>query len=149
MLDSRAPPAQIAEEEKQRESAIETEVQRLLHEARMWRPANSVFWIAWGIIQAKVPSMNDSIATTARQPKSDPLSMKMQQMGKDGKGLGPEEASGGEGDENGEAGEDEFDYLGYARERARFFWGDMLRLGMVREDELPVDLRGRVKIVNH
>ncbi|KAL8664059.1 MAG: hypothetical protein Q9202_003351 [Teloschistes flavicans] len=154
MLDSRAPPAQIAEEEKQRESAIETEVQRLLHEARMWRPANSVFWIAWGIIQAKVPSMNDahnndSIATTARQPKSDPLSIEMQQMGKDGKGLGPEEASGGEGDENGEAGEDEFDYLGYARERARFFWGDMLRLGIVREDELPIDLRGRVKIVNH
>ncbi|KAL9581943.1 MAG: hypothetical protein Q9212_003596, partial [Teloschistes hypoglaucus] len=59
MLDSRAPPAQIAEEEKQREAFVESEVQRLLHQARMWRPANSAFWTAWGIIQAKVPGMDD------------------------------------------------------------------------------------------
>lgn len=156
MLDSRAPPAQIAEEERQREAAVESEVQRLLHQARIWRPANSAFWTAWGIIQAKVPGMNeardDNSATataTAAQAGTEQLSEEAQQMGEGAKGKSPEDASGGDGGEDDEAGEDEFDYLGYARERARFFWGDMLRLGMVREDELPVDLRGRVKIVNY
>ncbi|KAL9590368.1 MAG: hypothetical protein Q9203_000839 [Teloschistes exilis] len=154
MLDSRAPPAQIAEEERQREAAVESEVQRLLHQARMWRPANSAFWTAWGIIQAKVPGMNEtrddnSATATAAQAGSEQLSEEAQQTGEGAKGKSPEDASGGDGGEDDEAGEDEFDYLGYARERARFFWGDMLRLGMVREDELPTDLRGRVKIVNY
>ncbi|KAL8689840.1 MAG: hypothetical protein Q9218_004572 [Villophora microphyllina] len=161
MLDSRAPPAQIAEEEKQREAAIETETQRLLQETRLWRPANSAFWTAWGIIQAKFPGMSEaldarkahdeSVGTppATGQAGSDPLSPELQQMVIDVKEKRPEEASGGEGVGDGEEGEDEFDYLAYARERAMFFWGDMLRLGMVTREELPEELRGRVKVVDY
>jgi len=44
--------------------------------------------------------------------------------------------------------EDEgFDYLGYAKERAMFFWGDMVTLGLVKKEELPEELRRRLKIV--
>jgi choline kinase len=43
--------------------------------------------------------------------------------------------------------EDEFDYLGYAHQRAMFFWGDCVELGLVKLEELPEALRGAVRIV--
>lgn len=51
--------------------------------------------------------------------------------------------------ENNEAEEEheEFDYLGYAQHRAMFFWGDMLQMGLVKEDELPADMREKIKVV--
>lgn len=42
-----------------------------------------------------------------------------------------------------------FDYLGYAQERAMFFWGDVLQLGIMRKDELPQTLLEKIKIVEH
>jgi len=42
---------------------------------------------------------------------------------------------------------EEFDYLGYAQHRAMFFWGDMLQMGLVKEDELPEDMKAKVKVV--
>ena len=42
---------------------------------------------------------------------------------------------------------EEFDYLGYAQHRAMFFWGDMLQMGLVKEEELPEEMRSKVKIV--
>jgi choline kinase len=30
-----------------------------------------------------------------------------------------------------------------------FFWGDCIQMGLVKEDELPAELRERVKIVPH
>ena len=56
-----------------------------------------------------------------------------------GKGVVVEEIEEGE-----EAGGG-FDYLAYAQDRALFFWGDMLELGLVKEEELPVDLVERAK----
>ncbi|KAL8950349.1 MAG: hypothetical protein Q9222_003601 [Ikaeria aurantiellina] len=151
MLDSRAPPAQIAEDEKRRDEMTESEIQRLMLEARMWRPANSAQWVAWGIVQAKVPGMDDTEKPADDEeaptpaPGSDPLSPEMEQAAKDLGDKRPEEgASAEDGDE-----EDEFDYLGYARERAMLFWGDVLQLGLVDKEELPVELRNRVKVVEY
>ncbi|KAH0847390.1 hypothetical protein AYO21_03702 [Fonsecaea monophora] len=56
---------------------------------------------------------------------------------------GDPDAGGDEPDEP----EDEFDYLAYAQDRAMFFWGDCLRLGLVKESDLPRDLVQRAKIV--
>ena len=47
---------------------------------------------------------------------------------------------------DGEEGE-EFDYLAYAQDRAMFFWGDMVNLGLVRREELPEELVRRLKVV--
>lgn len=44
---------------------------------------------------------------------------------------------------------DEFDYLGYSQDRALFFWGDMVQLGIVKFEELPESLRSRIKIVDY
>ena len=43
--------------------------------------------------------------------------------------------------------EEEFDYLSYAHERALFFWGDVVQLGIVKREELPEGLQMKLKIV--
>ena len=42
---------------------------------------------------------------------------------------------------------EEFDYLAYAQDRAMFFWGDCIQMGVVNKEDLPEELRERVKIV--
>ncbi|OQV06376.1 hypothetical protein CLAIMM_10947 [Cladophialophora immunda] len=271
-------------EEDEREKAQEAEIDRLLQQTRLWRTANSAQWVAWGIVQAKVPeldameerekeekttektlskrikerrkSVTEMISAGEQKvvekmknlvgkdgggrhhqgehadPMSDPLTEEEKRMQGEShwdrpEGRAQEEAhhegngdvvikpsadttdhsstscstieehaqrntdleqsttvNGGgvsscsqlqtqpriEPDHNGhaetqedglshpdsrpsspsEAGEepeDEFDYLAYAQERAMFFWGDCLRLGLVTEAELPEDLVQRVKLV--
>lgn len=158
MLDSRAPPAQIAKEEKQRDEALETEIERLTKETRIWRIANSAQWVAWGIVQAKVQGMDEALeAQKNASPKSedtvsqtmpklhldsDPLSPEMVGLAQDAHDKRPEEDTN-----DGE--EEEFDYLGYAHERALFFWGDVLQLGIVKKEDLPKELLEKVKIVEY
>lgn len=157
MLDSRAPPAQIAEEEKQRDEALETKIDRLSKETRMWRIANSAQWVAWGIVQAKVPGMDEALEAqknTTRKSEdtacqttpqahlsSDPLSPEMAEIAQDAHDKRPEEDTHDE--------EEEFDYLGYAHERALLFWGDVLQLGIVKREDLPKELLEKVKIVEY
>jgi choline kinase len=120
MLDARVPPGGWKEEEKRREEQTELRVEELMEETRLWRAANSAQWVAWGIIQAKIP------------------------------GLEAELPGGGITDfEEAEIEPDEFDYLGYAQERALFFWGDCVLLGLVSPSELPEGLRGRIKLVEY
>jgi len=45
--------------------------------------------------------------------------------------------------------EDEFDYLAYAQDRALFFWGDVVGLGIVKKEDLPQDLVKKMKVVDH
>lgn len=63
-------------------------------------------WAAWGVVQAKIPTGE----------------------GKEGEGHPDERGAKNE--------EGEFDYLGYAQERALFFWGDMISLGVMTEEEV-------------
>jgi len=141
MLDSRAPPAQIAEEERERDEATESEIARLMLEARIWRVANSAQWVAWGIVQAKIPQMRP-LPPAQTTLDSDPLSPEMAALAQDAHDKRPEE--GGD-----ETEEEEFDYLGYAQERAMFFWGDVVQLGLVGREELPEGLEGRIKVVEY
>ncbi|KAL8766289.1 MAG: hypothetical protein Q9209_006879 [Squamulea sp. 1 TL-2023] len=167
MLDSRAPPAQIAEEEKGREEATEIETRRLMHEARIWRPANSAQWVAWGIVQAKVEGMDEALEARITHGKrdgygdgqavdrskagSDPLYPELKKMADNAKDKRQEEAEGvaREGGDAEDEGEAAFDYLGYAQDRAMFFWGDMLQMGLVKKEELPEDVRAKVKTVEY
>lgn len=166
MLDSRAPPAQIAEEEQQRDDHLESEIKRLSHETRLWRVANSAQWVAWGIVQAKVAGMDEALEAKKNEtPKSeetvnfapqaegrlgsDPLSPEMVGVAEDAHDKRPEGSESSVDDVADEEAEDEFDYLGYAQERAMFFWGDVLQLGLVKREELPEDLLEKVKIVEY
>jgi choline kinase len=129
MLDARVPPGGWKEEERIREELIERRISDLLDETRLWRPANSAQWVAWGIVQAKVPELE------GKAPSAE---------GKDG-----HTAAGGEEGTEEESGADEFDYLGYANDRVMFFWGDCVRMGLIKLEELPEDLRPRLKLVEY
>lgn len=162
MLDARAPTNYDAEE-KARERTQEAEIQRLLHQTRMWRTANSAQWVAWGIVQAKVPELADppgknmgaSVLEKIRDKlhaHSDPLDPDVAARREDAKHDRPEsrekENEHHEGDGEHEA-EESFDYLAYAQERAMFFWGDCIQMGIVKERDLPAAMRSQIKYVRY
>jgi len=113
MLDARTPAGSSAssykEEEQSRQDAIAGEAEWLMEEARAWRPASHAMWATWGVVQTKIPPGE----------------------GKEGEGRTDER-----GASTGEDGDGEFDYLGYAQERALLFWGDMICLGVMKEEEV-------------
>lgn len=169
MLDSRAPPGERYEErEAQAEKQIEEEARRLMAETRLWRLANSAMWTAWGIVQAHIPGMPDFEANdlTPTNEKSETAAM-LESATAELRAEGGTEANGivsqelaEEKDENKDVveqeadlfkpqDEEEFDYLSYANDRALFLWGDMIRLGLVKAEDLPTELRERVKIVEY
>ena len=45
--------------------------------------------------------------------------------------------------------EGSFDYLAYAQDRALFFWGDLLEMGLVKEEELPTEVVKRAKRIGY
>ncbi|KFH48638.1 Choline kinase-like protein [Hapsidospora chrysogenum ATCC 11550] len=118
MLDSRAPPGGWTAADQERDEQTEKRVRDLLEETRLWRPVNSAMWVAWGVVQAKVPGLDSGEAPAAE-------------------------------DDDDDAGADEFDYLSYAQDRAFFFWGDLVQMGLVKAEELPEQLRARLKIVDY
>jgi choline kinase len=163
MLDARAPPGGAGSdydaEEKAREKKMEKDIERLLHETRLWRIACSASWVAWGIVQAKVPELDEpprkSIASSVidkvkatLHPQSDPMDEEEREHKEDAKHDRPEgraqEEAHHEGDEEQD---DEFDYLAYAQERAMFFWGDCLQMGLVKDEDMPEGTRKMLKTV--
>lgn len=158
VLDSRAPPSSYLEEESVRKHAVEDEVDRLVHETRIWRMANSAQWVAWGIVQAKVPGLDEALKS--RYQPATPSSLLLQRgttsvaSGTTSSDEGPRkeegEKGGGQEQEEEENDDDgEFDYLAYAQDRALFFWGDALQLGIVKREDLPTPLLERIKIVEY
>ncbi|KAF2222673.1 kinase-like domain-containing protein [Elsinoe ampelina] len=137
----------------------EREIRRLMKETRRWRMANSAQWVAWGIVQAKIPGLPEIGEDGSVSPPKVEGEVKVEREAEEGREiveglerveLGDGKESGvvgkGEADEEDEEDEDEeFDYLSYARDRAVFFWGDALALGFVKESELPADVRRDVK----
>lgn len=118
-----------------------------MYETRLWRVVNSAHWVAWGVVQAHIPGMpmdagHDEHAAEGLAPGqgSDPLDAEGAAAVKDLAEKRPEEAGADDGG---------FDYLSYARDRALFFWGDVLQLGIVDEKDLPQELVSRVKVVAH
>jgi choline kinase len=170
LLDSRTPGGSSSdlatglydykEEEAQREKEMARQTKALLDETRIWRIANSAQWVAWGIVQAKVPeldtlpSTNNVILPEASLTEEPALVENEKSVDEDEKpeGSKAEAPLAGESikDAEAEAGdeEDEFDYLAYAQDRAMFFWGDVLGLGIVSKEELPEELLARAKIVD-
>lgn len=143
-----------------------------MKEARLWRVANSAQWVAWGIVQAKVPELDDlrvsasqdelspvlitptsdaspSMASLPSAQPSEELQQKQESQIHDKRpeGLIAKALLSGQNVDNVTDEDEEFDYLGYAQERAMFFWGDMVALGLVKKEELPEGLRRRLKIV--
>ncbi|KAJ5711898.1 hypothetical protein N7488_006054 [Penicillium malachiteum] len=120
-----------ASHEKSIEEELEMEVRRLMHQTRLWRVMCSAQWAAWGIVQAKVPGMEEGIAEmTAGSSGASGISHENGHE-KNGEAQPPTPVDS-DVDE-----EDEFDYLAYAQDRALFFWSDLLTLNLIDPAELP------------
>lgn len=174
MLDSRAPPGEkYSEQEAQRERQTEEEARRLMAETKLWRLANSAMWVAWGIVQAHVPGLPDFDAEekrananpseTAAELESATAELRAAAATKEEEDrkagiVSQEQASGTDiTNTNTEADtdifksqdEEEFDYLAYAQDRAMFLWGDAVRMGMIKAEELPEEVKARIKHVEY
>jgi choline kinase len=172
MLDSRAPPGEkYSEQEAQRERQTEEEARRLMAETKLWRLANSAMWVAWGIVQAHVPGLPDFEAEEKRananenaaelESATTEIRAEAEAEAEEEKGKGSvseekaEDKDGvnTEGDQDTDIyksqDEEEFDYLAYAQDRAMFLWGDAIRMGMIQAEELPEDVRQRVRMVEY
>ena len=150
MLDARAPSSgsipQVNDDAAQK-AAEDHEVARLIHETRMWRLANTAQWVAWGIVQAKVPGMPDFSDSAASEPGPDGEKTSREELGERGEEYRDIAEQPQDGESEKEEAEEEFDYLGYAQHRAMFFWADAIQTGLVRAEELPEELRSKVKTV--
>ncbi|KZL63961.1 choline kinase [Colletotrichum tofieldiae] len=140
MLDARVPPNHWKEEERRAEEATEAEVKELYEETRLWRGINSAQWVAWGIIQAKVPGFEsqEEIEQQEKQAQNEAAAAAGDAEAK------AEVQAAAEAEDEG----DEYDYLSYAQERAFFFLGDCVIMGIVNKEELPEDVQSRLKIVD-
>ncbi|OQE38653.1 hypothetical protein PENCOP_c008G05754 [Penicillium coprophilum] len=120
------PSSRLSQNEKSEEAELDAEVKFLMQQTRMWRAMNSAQWVAWGIVQAKVPGMEEGIAEMlAARNGDDPKT--------------PAEADAEEEDDG------DFDYLAYAQDRVMFFWGDLLSLNLIKPEELPAPLLEHVQ----
>lgn len=176
MLDARVPPGGWKEEERRATELNEQKLRDLAREARLWRAMNSAQWVAWGIAQAKIAGFSENEAPLPSATAGGAVSSS---TGADIAGItgvasatatataedaqGPASPVDSEGtvtaDEDGSAAvdaqtgsneeEEGFDYLSYAHDRALFFWGDVVQMGLVKLEELPEGLRERVKMVEH
>jgi choline kinase len=175
MLDSRAPPGEkYSEQEAQRERQTEEEARRLMAETKLWRLANSAMWVAWGIVQAHVPGLPDfdaedkkanasesaaelESATTEMRAEADAEAEDEDEKKKHGsvskemenekQGLATKAEE--DADIYKSQDEEEFDYLAYSQDRAMFLWGDAIRMGMIQAEELPENVRQRVRMVEY
>jgi choline kinase len=150
MLDSRAPPGEkynYQEQEAQAEQKTEKEAKRLMAETKLWRLANSAQWTAWGIVQAVIPGLPDFDKESEDEGNKDDQTETQKGEDIDAEtGVGTADH---DQEHPAESHEEEFDYLAYAQERAMFVWGDAVQLGIVKLEELPEGLRGKLKIVEH
>ncbi|KAI1259884.1 kinase-like protein [Xylariaceae sp. FL1019] len=122
MLDARVPTGGWKEEEKRQEEQVEDQIQALIEETRLWRTVNSAQWVAWGIMQANIPGFVPS---------------------------GEADDAADRSSEEAQEDPDAFDYLGYAQDRAMFFWGDCVRVGLVKVEDLPEKIRNILKITEY
>lgn len=146
-LDARTPAADNSSnanptyDEKLEKENEDMEVARLSHETRLWRLANTAQWVAWGIVQAKVPDM-PAFSTPKDTHLEDQVTRDLAEDAKGYKELAREESPAKEEEQD-----EEFDYLGYAQHRAMFFWGDAVQMGIIEESELPEEVKQTMKKV--
>lgn len=111
---------------------IDEEVQRLYKSIIQWRPTVQLFWSLWAILQSgKLEKKEASTAITREEigPNGKKYIIKTEPES-------PEEDFV-ENDDEPEAGVsiDTFDYMAYGRDKIAVFWGDLIGLGIITEEE--------------
>lgn len=125
----------LTEAERLDQESMEIEVQNLMRDTRLWRVANSAMWVAWGIVQAKVPALAPASVSIPQDKNGNGTNSNDDATASAGEKEPADPPVDPEIDES-----DEFDYLAYSQDRALFFWADVLALGVVKEEDLPAGL---------
>jgi choline kinase len=135
----------------------DAKVAQLAEETRIWRLANTAQWVAWAVVQAKIPGLPEfpsdvktpggTITDTIEESAQEGLAERADEY----KTLVAAEESSSNtavaSKEKEEQQEEEFDYLGYAQHRCMFFWGDAIQLGLVKAEDLPEEMKSKIKHV--
>ena len=121
------------------QAELEARVAELMHETRLWRIANSAQWVAWAIVQARVPGLNSQPHDQIVKDTATDWTERQKQVAD----------SNAQNNATTEEEDVEFDYLSYARSRAMFFWGDCVQHGLIRKEDLPKDVQEGLKVVNY
>lgn len=146
-------------EQKPAEDPIETDAQFLLWQTRLWRVINSAQWVAWGIVQAKVPGMQEGIAAAGASASGSASASASVATPSEAEPSGNPSGAEPDNDPASAALDDSrpppvdpdidqldgFDYLAYSQDRAMFFWADLLALNLIKEEELPREMVEYVK----
>lgn len=132
--DCPEPSWQQSQNERSIEEEHDAEIKYLMHQTRLWRVINSAQWTAWGIVQAKIPGLDEGLAEMAAASGNASI----EQAGNEEGGKSPTADADVDEDE-------EFDYLAYSQDRALFFWSDLLALGLVNTDDLPPAMIEHIK----
>lgn len=119
------------------EDDLDADIRDLMRQTRMWRVMNSAQWVAWGIVQAKAPGMEEGIEEMEMASHNGSHEDGNEQNGKEETERPPVDPDVDE--------EDGFDYLAYAQDRAMFFWSDLLALNLVNADELPAPMAEHIR----
>lgn len=117
------------------DEAIDAETKYLEKEAMAWRAMVSAFWGVWGLVQANVGvcvEADDEIENSVfEQVKAEEGEKEEKSESESGS-----ESVESEELEDEEEEEDLFDYVAYSKEKVKLFWGDLIKYGIVEEDEL-------------
>jgi choline kinase len=136
---------------------VRKNVEKLLWETRVWRGLNSAQWVLWGIVQAKIPGLNyEDLEKTPRQGgAADPHPQAAVKVTPDDSEINHDQVVNNTGETGGEEADQEreeeegFDYLAYARDRARFFWGDVISFNIMKQEELPQEVVSDARILDY
>jgi choline kinase len=160
MLDARAPPggpaADYEEEEREREKKLEVDIKKLMHETKLWRAACAANWVAWGIVQAPVPDLDDQPSKVGQVVEkikgafhSEPKEAEEEEKPDQSEDKTERAEPDAEEEEPEEEPEEDFDYLAYSQDRAGLFWGDCLQMGLIKEEDMPESMKKIIKVVSY
>lgn len=115
------------------------EIDELRSQVELWRPMSHAQWAVWGLIQAlPVPVLSHKSPGGMQSPFLQAKRMKSQM----------ELLSLGESAITSElqewVDEDAFDYAGYSAQRISLFYGDIVAMKLISEDEVPPEYEFRI-----
>lgn len=115
----------------------ETDVARLEHQAKLlyndciaWRPAVSIFWALWAILQNGEKKQETEEVIIEQGPNGEKYKIVQDDLDEN---VNDESVVV---EDSGETDVDSFDYLKYARDKLSVFWGDLIQLGLVEKSEI-------------
>lgn len=120
------------------EDEMVEEATRLVQESRDWRPAVSLYWCIWGIVQAVSDvALEDKLRELKIAESSESLGVYKFETVNTPDGPGH--------DDEVEDAEEIFDYVSYATEKAQLFWTDLVKFGVIR----PEEYKGTIKAISY